>query len=222
MNPLLKTAFCYNYFFIPLRKRLHKSLNYLTMSSFAITMQPLLETNSHSLTIGTLFNETTFEQLHKRYRINLLRYAYSLTRSTHTSEEIVSEVFLRCWKNREKLQIQASVYGYLISSTRNMAIDYLRSNTRSRKHFGELVGDYASCYANPVELVIGKETHLLIERAITSLSPQCRSVFRMSRDREMSYAEIADELGLSIKTVEVHMGRALKFLRQYLKKERHN
>lgn len=164
-------------------------------------------------------DDCAFEQLFHMYYGRLCRYAFRLTRAPHTAEEVVSEVFLKCWKNRESLQIQSSVYAYLARATHNLAIDHLRSMVRQRGRLDELKGDFRGDYASPSDVMIGDETNAIIESAIEALSPQCRLIFRMSRDNGMSYAEIAHTLNLSIKTVEVHMGRSLKVLRASLRRK---
>lgn len=181
---------------------------------------------SHDLDDTTLMwqicaqnDDCAFEQLFHQYYGRLCRYAFRLTRASHTAEEVVSEVFLKYWKSRENLQIQSSVYAYLAKATHNLAIDHLRSMVRQRGRLDELKGDFRGDYASPSDVMIGDETNTIIESAIDALSPQCRLIFRMSRDSGMSYAEIARTLNLSVKTVEVHMGRSLKLLRASLRRK---
>jgi len=162
----------------------------------------------------------SFEQIYHRYYQGLCRYAQRFTHCAHTSEEIVNEVFLKFWKQRDSLMVHTSVYGYLAFSTRNLCIDYLRRKNRKGGWASELSGDFQADYASPSELLIGHETQHLIDRAIDSLSLQCRQIFRMSREANMTYAEIAAAMDLSVKTVEAHMGRSLKLLRERLRHTR--
>lgn len=160
----------------------------------------------------------SFEQLFQQHHRGLCRYAFRFTQCVHTAEEIVSEVFFKLWKNRENVQVHTSAYGYLVYATRNACIDFLRSKNRRGNFAGELSSDYQTDYASPSELLISSEAQRLIERAIDSLTPHCRQIFLMSRDAKMTYAEIAAALDLSVKTVEAHMSRALKTLRERLQR----
>jgi RNA polymerase sigma-70 factor (ECF subfamily) len=169
--------------------------------------------------INTNNDYKAFEQLFHRHYSRLCRYVLTLTQSADVAEEIVSDVFLKIWQKRDVLEIKSSVNAYLTTATRNLAIDHLRRVARHRNRVEELAGDYQGDYASPSESVIGSETHDIIEAAIDSMPPQCKLIFRMSRDSGMTYPEIAATLNLSIKTIETHMGRSLKFLRESLRRQ---
>lgn len=160
-----------------------------------------------------------FQTLFHKYYATLCQQAYMLTQSSDIAEEIVSDVFLKIWRNRETLQIKISILAYLMKATRNASIDYLRQKTRQRAYNHDIEGDFTSDYASPTDMMIGDETLTIIEKAIEALPPQCKLIFRMSRDAEMTYTEIATKLNLSIKTIETHMGRSLKFLRESLRQQ---
>jgi RNA polymerase sigma-70 factor, ECF subfamily len=160
-----------------------------------------------------------FQTLFHKYYGTLCNRALSITQSRQMAEEIVSDVFLKIWKNREVLQIKVSVQAYLMKATYNLSIDYIRQATRHRTLTSELNDDFTSDYVSPSDKVIGDEVQYIIESAIDALPPQCKRIFRMSRDAEMTYAEIATSLNLSIKTIETHMGRSLKYLRATLRQQ---
>jgi RNA polymerase sigma-70 factor (ECF subfamily) len=179
------------------------------------------------LTDATLIHRITkqhdnhaFVQLFKKYYAPLCRYAYTLIKANDTAEEIVNDVFLKIWKNKEVLQINTCIQGYLIRATRNLAIDHLRKAQRQRGRAEEIIGDFeAQGYASPIERLIGQETQAIIEATIEAMPKQCKLVFRMSRDKGMTYPEIAQDLNLHIKTIETHMSRSLKILRQALREQ---
>lgn len=181
-------------------------------------MKALNQQTDHSLKGGRQRDEAhaSVEQLFHQHHKNLCRYALRFTQCTHTAEEIVSEVFFKLWKNREHLQAISSPYGYLVFATRNACIDYLRTKNRRSCIAGELSQDYQANDASPSELLIGSETQRLIERALEALTPHSRQIFLMNRDSKMTYSEIAAALDLSVKTVEAHMRRSLKTLRERL------
>ncbi len=183
-------------------------------------------TKMYELTDARLIQQVTsqsdyaaFEQLFHRHYSSLCRYAFTYLKAHDASEEVVSDVFLKIWKNREVLQIQASISAYLVRATRNLAIDHLRYLNRQRRKTYDLVGDFQANDASPSDLIIGSETNKLIEAAIEALTPQAKLIFRLSRDSNMTQADIAQKLNLSVKTIEAHMSRALKSLRESLRRQ---
>lgn len=188
------------------------------MAATATKMYEL--TDAHLIELVTKQSDyTAFEQLFHKHYSSLCRYAYTYVKAYDEAEEIVSDVFLKIWKNREVLQIQSSISAYLVRSTRNSSIDRLRYLNRQRRKTYDLVGDFEGNYALPSDLVIGEETGRIIEAAIEALTPQAKLIFKMSRDTGMTQNDIAQKLNLSIKTVEAHMGRALKSLRESLRQK---
>ena len=183
-------------------------------------------TKMYGLTDAHLIQQVTsqsdyaaFEQLFHRHYSSLCRYAYTYLKAHDAAEEVVSDVFLKIWKNREVLQIQSSISAYLVRATRNLAIDHLRYLNRQRRKTYDLVGDFQANDASPSDLIIGSETNKLIEAAIEALTPQAKLIFRLSRDSNMTQADIAQKLNLSVKTIEAHMSRALKSLRESLRRQ---
>ena len=129
-------------------------------------------------------------------------------------EDLAQEVFLRFWEKRNQLEISSSLEGYLRRMAVNEALAYLRR----RKYFEEEITP-----STPAETLPSGEEHLLhselesnIRSAIDTLPPKCKTVFQLSRFEELTYQEIADHMGISIKTVENQMGKALKIIREKL------
>lgn len=160
-----------------------------------------------------------FERVFREHYPGLYRYAYVITKAHDVAEEVVNDVFLKFWSGGGEKQVHSSVKSFLVRATRNHAIDQLRKHTRQRNRWRELVGDFCSAYDEPHEILVGGETNQLIEAAIAGLSPQRRRIFKMSREEQMTYGEIARELNLSVKTVEAHMGGSLKHLRTALREQ---
>lgn len=156
-----------------------------------------------------------FSLLFQRYHTRLCSFVYSLVSCRQTTEEIVSDVFVKVWNNRETLRIQSSLKAYLLVSVRNQTIDYLRRQQRRRTvSTEEAYIHLPDPDKGAEERVLGAEANAIIEAAIDQLPPQGRTIFRLSRDGGMKYREIADHLHISIKTVETHMTRSLVFLRK--------
>ncbi|MEN0003542.1 MAG: RNA polymerase sigma-70 factor [Bacteroidota bacterium] len=164
--------------------------------------------------VHTRNDKRAFEQLYQRYYTLLCRQVHRLVYDESIAEEIVSNVFIKIWRNRAKLRVDKKVKAYLKTAVRNQAIDHLRKQVKSRPFNGEITQDYRSSYAQPDELMIGQEMRAKVEAAIQSLPTQGQHIFRLSREEGMKYREIASSLNISIKTVETHMRRSLIHLRQ--------
>lgn len=154
------------------------------------------------------------EILFHRHYETLCRYVFAILKCHHTTQEVVSDVFLKIWNQRHTLHIQVSLRAYLLTAVRNLAIDYLRRQARHRTVEADAIHSDLPCgYTSAHDQVVGREADDIIEAAIERLPRQGRAIFRLSRDGGMKYREIADYLGLSIKTVETHMTRSLVYLR---------
>jgi RNA polymerase sigma-70 factor (ECF subfamily) len=165
-------------------------------------------------------DEAAFESLFRAYAGPLYAFAYSYVGSQATAQEIVQDLFARMWERRETLEVPRSVYAYLFSATRNRAISHLR-NRRVEHAFlaralqAERLGGAPSGAPQERELDAQALAEAL-DRAVRELPPRCREVFALTRDKQLSYAQVAEVLHISPKTVQIHMGRALALLRQKL------
>lgn len=159
----------------------------------------------------------SFELIFHHYYDNLCNYALKYVSSPEIAEEVVSDVFFKLWKNRDRINIESSFQSYLFTSVRNQSLDYLRSQQKLKNKFEEVNSNMGSFSSNPEESYIQEELNKKIEEAIGFLPNQCRIIFRMSRDEGLKYKEISEALNISIKTVETQMGRALKKLKESLK-----
>jgi len=153
-----------------------------------------------------------FEKLFKTYYKLLVRYAAGIVKSTDIGEELVQDLFCRLWEKRKSLIITASVKSYLMRATYNAAMENIRTidkNDLLKK--GVLNNHKPDIFREFDE----KENELIekIVQAIENMPDQQRKIFKMNRFDGLKYREIADLLNISIKTVENHIGNALKLLR---------
>lgn len=130
-------------------------------------------------------------------------------------EDLAQEVFVRFWEKRQQITITVSVQAYL----RRMAVNEALAWLRRHKHWEEeLTPDMSAGLDHSAEdQFMHGEMQRSIAEAIDTLPPKCRTVFQLSRFEELTYQEIADQMGISIKTVENQMGKALRLLRERLK-----
>ena len=162
-----------------------------------------------------LGDEEAFASLFRAHYAALVGAAESLLRERSQAEDIVQDVMLELWRRRDALAIDDSFRAYLYRATRNRALNMLRHDRVERRSEPLLGGDRtapATAHAHLVE----EEIDAAVRRTIAALPAPQREVFELSRVHGLKYAEIAGVLGISVKTVEARMGKALSALREGL------
>lgn len=162
---------------------------------------------------ATVYNDELFEQLFRAHYKALHAYATTILKDIDIAEEVVQNLFLKFWEKRELLSIATSIKAYLYKCVYNDSLNYLKHENVKLKHqnFTVYTMDTSSEPASAKAELTELETKL--RAALNELPEQCRTIFQLSRFEELKYKEIAEQLGLSIKTVENQMGKALKILR---------
>ena len=160
-------------------------------------------------------DSSAFESLFKKYNAPLCLYACKYTYDMDTAHEIVQNLFAHLWENRVTVYITHSVKAYLHSAVHRNCIRHMEQRRREVS-IDELPEDSydAGELHDALEL---DDLYRQVLEAIEQLPDQSKKIFKMNRFDDMKYAEIARELQLSVKTVEAHMGKALKILRQKFK-----
>lgn len=158
-------------------------------------------------------DRSAFEALFRLHYRPLCAFAMGYVKDADRSEDLVQDLFFRLWLDREKLQITTSVKSYLYSAVRNRCLNALKSQGRMRVLNEEL--DDRMVEVGPMEDE-HSERIARVQAAIESLPEERRKVFKLSRYEGLKYHEIAERQGISVKTVENQMGKALKTLREEL------
>lgn len=160
-------------------------------------------------------DEVAFQKLFMRYCQPLINFARRYVQDTPTAENLVQDVFLKIWANRARLNPALSIKTYLYTAVKNQALRQLRHSDVEHRSIENLMALTAPA-KTPEDEWDEKEIAESVHQAIAELPEKCRIIFSMNRFDNLTYAEIAKVLNLSIKTVETQMGRALKFLRKRL------
>ena len=137
--------------------------------------------------------------------------------SKELAEEIALEIFTYVWEKRETLQIKATFKSFLFASAKNKAISHFRKEHKVLFTSLEIGESKATEVLNAQQFMENNELHEIIEEAISKLPDKSRQIYLMAWDENLSYKDIAEQLGLSSKTVENHVGIALRKLRETLK-----
>jgi len=160
-------------------------------------------------------DEAAFDSIFRLHYAPIVGFVESMLRGRAEAEEIVQDVMLELWRRRESIAIQESLKAYLYRAARNRALNDLRHQKVKRRAEPLLVGEEAAPPVGTAELD-HQELEVAVEKAMSLLTPDVRETFEMSRIHHLKYAEIADAQGISVKTVEARMGKALKTLRDQL------
>jgi RNA polymerase sigma-70 factor, ECF subfamily len=157
-------------------------------------------------------DEEAFEVVFKKYYYDLCVFCNQYTGDINRSKEIVQDLFVYLWESRKQLEIKKSLRAYLYSAARNNAIRLAKGNQEIS------IQDHNREISIEMENILEyDELARFINRELDNLPPQCRKIFLASRKDGLKYAEIAMKFGLSVKTVEAQMGKALKRFRFALK-----
>lgn len=170
--------------------------------------------HTETLTVGDI---TAFEMLFRTYYQPLCNYAFTFLQDREDAEEIVQSTFILVWEKRETLAIRTSVRPYLYAMVRNACLNVIKHEKIKEKYALEEIALANRSHDSVAHTVAFHELEYRIKVAMAELPEQCRLVFKLSRFEELKYAEIAEQLNISVKTVENHMGKALKIMREQLK-----
>ncbi len=162
-------------------------------------------------------NVVVFEQVFKQYYSRLCNYAAGILNDADEAEEVVQQIMINLWEKRNTLEITSSFKSYLYRAVHNAALNKIRQSKVRQLYSIEKVYEGEGFAEQASHKIIKSELEQQILNSINKLPEQCRLVFKLSRFEEMKYSEIAAHLDISVKTVENHMGKALKLLRGHLK-----
>ncbi|MBK9377568.1 MAG: RNA polymerase sigma-70 factor [Saprospiraceae bacterium] len=160
--------------------------------------------------------------IYSHYYSTLVSRLYSILGDLQFAEDLCQDLLAEVWSKRDQLNISSSLKYYLLRASTNRALNFVKSK---KLDFEEL--DQDTDYADSDDPSVSQESSekdLNIERlyqSIDSLPEKCSIVFRMSRFENMSYSQIAETLDISVKTVENHIGKALKNFAKSVKKYCH-
>jgi len=176
------------------------------------------DTDDKRLMIALKAGDThAFEVVYKRMATKLLHYINSRVYDRALSEEMVQEIFVSLWARRHSLDVDMTLEPYLFSAAKYQILSHIRSEKVRHKYAEHLVWFVVQEQENRTEDIVNQaDLKAVIEEQIAQLPPKCQRAFRLSRFEYLSIAEIAEEMGISKRTVENYITHALKHLRQVL------
>ena len=163
-----------------------------------------------------LYDEAVaYKELFLLYHAKLINFSALITRSKESAEEVVSDVFLKIWNTRCTLTRIENFHLYIYIVTKNLSINnWLKQKKEKSFSLDAMVVEFKSIYLDPEQLLITGEMYKRIRKAIDVLPPKCQLIFKLIKEDGLKHREVAELLGLSVKTVENQMTIALRKIGQ--------
>lgn len=155
-----------------------------------------------------------FENYYKENYRYFLLMAFKYLKDTRLAEEIVNDIFMKIWEESHRIEIESSLKSYMYRSIINKSINTLDKLKKENNHAADL--NLLPDEGYELHLIEENELKIKLYKAISELPGQCRRVFELSRFEKMKQKEIADNLGISVKTVKNHITIALKQLHKVI------
>ncbi|OIV43652.1 RNA polymerase sigma factor [Flavobacterium johnsoniae] len=171
--------------------------------------------NHDEILIGRLRNgdESALTELYNKFWQSLFMSAYNVLKDKELCEDIIQDIFMNIWNNREKLEIHISLKGYMYACARYQVFNQFKKN-KDKIHvefFDDL--DKRFQHSTPETQLMHEELVQQINTIVESLPLKCQLVYKLSREEQLSHKEIAERLDISTKTVENHITKALQVIR---------
>ncbi len=193
----------------------------LSCPKFLPTLSQPPYTDQQLLDLLTTDSPKGMEMIFRRHFTGMVQVVNRMIRDQGRAEDLVQDVFLKFWKQRDQLNIQISLKAYLRRSCVNACLDDIRKQKKMRIVDTDIILPIAaSTQPDASKQLENSELEQLINQTIDNLAPKCRSVFILSRKEQLSNKEIAEQLGVTVKTVEAHITTALKKIRTVIKNNR--
>ena len=162
-------------------------------------------------------DEAAYRSLFEHYYAALCLFAKRYIEDRDVREDIVQDVFFNIWEKRKSITANISARNYLVTSVKNLSLNYLRKQSYIQEYQNKII-ENPPLYSNGEEdLYTLNESEALLAKTLEKLPPEYRMAFEMSRMEQRSMEEIAEIMGVSIRTVERYRNKALEILKKELK-----
>jgi len=158
---------------------------------------------------------SSFNLLFDKYYHELCSFSNIIISNQQLAEEVVADVFVKIWQKKEFIEITTSVKSYLYKSTKNTTISYLRKKKVDEVSLDDIFNLQEENSSNPESIIIQGETLEQIKDVLSILPKKSKMVFQMHRFNQLKYKDIAEIMNVSVKSIEKHMSKSMKILREY-------
>ncbi|MEP7374545.1 MAG: RNA polymerase sigma-70 factor [Chitinophagaceae bacterium] len=180
--------------------------------------QPILPNEKELFLRMSMGDEAAFTTIFYHYTQRIYHYILNKTKSTEAAEEIVQDVFVKIWSNKEKFSEVSNYESYLFTMASNKVLDWFKKmafEAKIKRHVWSTIGELSNITIEELDL---KHSQELINKAVEQLTPQRRKIFLLNKEDGFSRQEIADQLNLSVNTVNNHLNEAVRQVKEYLEK----
>ena len=160
-----------------------------------------------------------FDRIYELYSHKLYSFVFRILKNESEAADIVQEVFVKIWESRDKLGDYKLLNSYIFTIAYNFSISLIRKRISSNKYLERLKNSSVIVTAPAsISEIEFNELNVQVERLISQLPERQKQVYLLHRENGLTYSEIADQMGISKNTVENHMVKALKYLRENMDK----
>jgi RNA polymerase sigma-70 factor, ECF subfamily len=164
-------------------------------------------------------DKLAFELIFNEFSRKLYYFTLGYVHSQAEAEEIIQNVFVSLWENRDMLSEEFPIRSYLYKVTVNHIYNYFKHRLVRRRYIENIILEGAETDHEPVQNIISSDLEDMVRKIVGELPLRQRVIYRLSRVDGLSHAEIAQRLGLSVRSVENQIYRALKYIREKLNRE---
>ena len=160
-----------------------------------------------------------FDQVYELYSHKLFSFIFKILKNEAEADDIVQEVFVKIWESRDKLGDYRLLNSYIFTIAYNNSINLIRKRINNYKYLEQLKNSsIVQSSPSSISEIEFNELNIQVEKLIANLPDRQKQVYLLHREKGLTYPEIAEKLGLSKNTIENHMAKALKYLRQNMDK----
>ena len=161
-------------------------------------------------------NMVAYDALYRKYSKKLYKFSLSILKSSEEAENTIQDVFLNLWENRHEIEKNSSIKSYVFTVTYNSAISLLRKKTSEKRFIEYLKTLQHPDHESVIPQIEYDEFSAKLDQVINALPVRQKEIYLMHREEGLKYQEIAEKLNISVNTIETHMSRALKTIRERL------
>ncbi len=157
-----------------------------------------------------------FTEIYNRYSVLMFYKVNQMLRDEEVSKDLIQDLFISIWDKADLIQENNNLSGYLYVGARNRVLKIIQRNNLHNDHLASLAAYASEVSMETIHDIDERELKIIVQREIDNLPPKMKQIFEMSRQDNLSHAEIAAKLGLSDQTVKKQVNNALKILRTKL------
>jgi len=161
-------------------------------------------------------DEAAFARLYQLYGERLYFNLLKMVKHTETAEELLQDIFIQVWEKRNTIEIHTSFRSYLFRIGENKVYDFYRKLRRDKSLYAYIKAAAIEHYSHIEENLLFRENTRLLQNAISTLSPQRRQIFELCKIQGKSYQEVGALLNISTSTINDHIVKATRTIRQYI------